>query len=90
MENINPNLQNNILHNHRKLTPQNKYQTQNQKQNYFRYSKNNIMQLTVEVQPLKSRQVQQTRGERLHAVGTDIVVCNTLSEEGAKDGDAMG
>jgi hypothetical protein len=34
------------------------------------------MQLTVEVQLLKSRQAQQTRGDRLHAGGTDIVVCN--------------
>jgi hypothetical protein len=34
------------------------------------------MQLTVEVQLLKGRQVQQTRGERLHAGGTDIVGCN--------------
>jgi len=42
----------------------------------FRYSKIIIMQLTAEVQLLKGRQVEQTRGERLHAGGTDIVVCN--------------
>ena len=41
----------------------------------FRYSKIIIMQLTAEVQLLKGRQVQQTRGERLNA-GSDIVVCN--------------
>ena len=47
------------------------------------------MQLTVEVQLLKSRQVQQTRGERLHAGGTDTVACNKWREEGVREGEAM-
>jgi hypothetical protein len=42
----------------------------------FRHSKIIIMQLTAEVQLLKSRQALQTRGERLHAIVNDIVVCN--------------
>jgi len=41
----------------------------------FRYSKIIIMQLTPEVQLLKGRRIQ-TRGERLHAGGTNIVGCN--------------